>query len=510
MPDIISKVVALVTGADGEGSSDKDILLKQLAKEITQNRYAKFYRVRQNEVDVPLGQFFYSVYKTVYPLQIFLRDNVKESRIRQITLEAFLDKKVMDIIKRLSPEGIAERKKNSGDNLTKLLEDDLAALAIGFDNPRIAAADKCYNLIAAMKQFVFFDFCSMLKKFDPEMKEGDFLSQPKISPVEGEIIMSDITAFVRVIPSFQSDDDWKTVFEILKYCKGGTDVIPPAHWNNMLASLKDIRESKILDLIGRLVTGNPILDIKTASVNETLSAQWMEEKTREVREVIAGIAGSQKQAQINALEKAVFGIIDTRRMTFYTAEKSNVLADKDLVTYAYAPALNHLAAFIQDFITKEVNDLCEILLVRGQWTKNSASKTMSDGFHEVLDMFPEITKLDESLEDEGSNGSRLRGALLRVDRDKTQSRYINAIVNSVNEQALHIINEAVPSLIVVGKHFKMLIDDFEKKPFELMMNWKELSLTSPKVPLNQRMIAIYKKINYFVQLMIMETKSTEE
>ena len=72
-----------------------------------------------------------------------------------------------------------------------------------------------------------------------------------------------------------------------------------------------------------------------------------------------------------------------------------------------------------------------------------------------------------------------------------------------------MINRTVPALIVVGKHFKMLMDDCEKKPFELIMNWKELSLVS-KVPIAQRITAAYKKINYFVQLMILETKAAEE
>jgi hypothetical protein len=72
-----------------------------------------------------------------------------------------------------------------------------------------------------------------------------------------------------------------------------------------------------------------------------------------------------------------------------------------------------------------------------------------------------------------------------------------------------MINDAVQSLIVVGKHLKMLMDDFEKKPSELIINWKELSSVS-KNPLIQRISAVYKKINYFVQLMILETKQPEE
>ena len=508
MPDVIEKVISFISG-EGEPVSDKDALLKQLAKEISQNKYAKFYRVRQGEADAALGQFFYDLYKTVYPLQNFLKETANEAKIRQITLEAFLDKPVMDIIKRLSPDEIAERKRNVGAEISKQLKEDLVALAVGFDNPKIAAADKCYNLIASMKQFVAFKFSSFLEKFDPEMKEGDFLTQPKFTPVDANILIPEILLFLSLLPSSEPDDDWKTVFEILKYCKGGVDVIPIVQWNNVLISLNDLKQSKILELISKLSTGNPILEIKTVVPHEALSANFLEQKTSEVREVISSIVGSQKQVQVDALVKVVFSSLATTRLSFYSSARGRVLIDKDLDGYIYAPALNHLLAFIQEFLSKEFQELCDILLVRGQWTKNTASRLMSDGFHEVLDITEEIIKLDESLSEDGSNGPRLRAALARVDRDKSQIRYINNIISGINEEALNIINRAVPSLIVLGKHFKMLFDDYDKKPFELIMNWKELTLAS-KLPISQRIGAAYKRINYFVQLMIMETRQTEE
>ncbi|MCL2320204.1 MAG: hypothetical protein FWC45_08965, partial [Treponema sp.] len=421
MPDVINKVISFISG-DGEGGSDKDILLKQLARDISQNKYAKFYRVKQKEADPSLGQYFYSLYKAVYPLQLFLKDPAKEAKIRHITLEAFLDKQVLDLIKQLSREGIAERKKNASADLTKQLENDLAALAKGFDSPKVAAADKCYNLIASMRQFVFFNFCSLLNKFDPEMREGDFLSQPKFASVEGEILMPDIAAFLAILPPFEPGDNWKTVFEIVKYCNGGADVISPVQWNSLLIGLKDVKQSRIFDLIGRLTTGNPIWEVKPVVPHETLSGSWLEEKNREIREVITGIAGNQRNAQIKALEKAIFGATETVRLHFFTAEKGKVMSDKGLDSYTYAPALNYLYSFIEDYLSKEIQELCDILLVRGQWTNNFASRQMSDGYHDVIEIAEEINALDDSLDEEGSNGPRLRGALLRVDRDKTQTR----------------------------------------------------------------------------------------
>ena len=509
MPDVIDRVINFISG-DGEPASDKDILLRQLGKEISQNKYAKFFRVKQRELDSSFAQYFYSVYRVIYPLQCFLRDPANEARIKQVTLEAFLDKQMMDMIKRLSPEALAERKKSTGAELANELEEELAALVSGFDSPKIAAADACYDLIASVKQFALFNFCSMLRKFDPEMREGDFLSQPKFTEVDANFLAPELATFLSVMPTFEENNDWKTVFDIFKFCKGGTDIIPLAQWNNLLISLKDLRKARILDLIGKLATGNPIWEVRhSAPPHETLSASWLEQKSREIRWVINEILGNQRSIQINALINAIFGSSEIIRLSFFTPEKERVLVDKGIDGYKYASALNHLLAFIQDFVEKEIQELCDLLLVRGQWTNSSASRQMSEGFHEVMEITREITELDESLDDDGSNGARLRGALLRIDRDRSQNRYINSIINTVNEEALNMINRAVPSLIVVGKHFKMLMDDLQKKPFELIMNWKELALYT-KTPMSQRIAAAYKRINYFVQLMILETKPLEE
>jgi len=508
MPDVINKVMSFIN-RDGEGESEKDILLKQIAKDISQNKYAKFYRVRQQEADISLGQFFYNLYKLVYPMQIFLKDPAKVAKIRQITLEAFLDKKTMDLIKKLSLEAVNENMK-AGSDVIKILEDDLAALNAGFDSPRITAADKCHNLIVSIKQFVFFNFSSVIRKFDPEFKEGDFLTQLKFSPVDVTVLASDLSAFLSVLPSMEREDDWKTAFEILKYCKGGTDVIPLAQWTSILSNLADIKQSKILELIARMATGNPILEVKPVILHEALSTKWLENKTNEIRDMINNINDNQRHNQIIALEQSVFGPLATMRLVYYTPEKGKILLEKGLdSSYIYAQPLNHLLIYVQEYLSKEIQELCDILLVRGQWTNNSAFRTMSEAFHEALDTAGEILNLDESLSEEGSNGPRLKGALLRVDRDKTQNRYINSIINTLNDDALDIINKAVPALIVVGKHFKMLLEDCEKKPFELIMNWKELNSVT-KVPMSQRIGAVYKKLTLFVQLMTMEKAPSEE
>ncbi|MDR0313366.1 MAG: DUF5312 domain-containing protein [Treponema sp.] len=505
MPDdnILNKVISFISG--GEGGDDKQVLLKQVAKDIQQNKFAKFYKIRQEETDVSFAQYLYSVYKITYPARVYLKDPANRARIKQVTLESHLDKGVMEIIKRLTPEKVAERKTNSGPEFTAELERDLEALTTGFDSPKLAEADKCYSLMMVLYRFVSWDYPSILKKFDPEIAE-DFSITPKFTPLRTDTIMADMAAFLSVLPSFDPKDNWRTVLEIFKYCRGGTDLIPFEVWNGLLSNLKELKNSKMIDMMIKLASGNPVWELKASmQPPEQLSADWLVEKTREIREVISGIVYNQKNAQIAALEKAVFGTNETSRLIYYNKERGKIFIQKDLEPYTYAAALNHLLAFIQDFATKEMQELSDLLLVRGQWTKNVSFIAMSEAYHEILEITPEITDLDETLSEDGTNGPRLRGALVRVDRDPSQARYLNSIVNNINEEALNIINRAVPFFIVIGKHLKMLLDDCQKKPYELIMNWKELALVS-KIPIAQRLGDDYKKVNYFIQLMLMESK----
>ena len=510
MPDVIDKVLHFISG-DNEATSDKDILLKQTAKEIAQNKYAKFYRVKQGEVDVVFAQYIFNVYRAIYPLQAFLQDSAKETKIKQVTLEAFLDPAVKEKIKQLSGDLITERKKSAGDDFSKQLEEEIASLAVDFDSPKIAQADECYNLITAMRQFVLYNFATLLREFDPEIQDGDFLTAPKFSEVEAAFLLPNIKEFLSILPLLEENKNWKIVFEILKYCNGGKDLIPLTHWISLIASLKDLQSSGILTMIGKLAAGNPIWEAKSVAIpNEALSASWLEQKTSEVQAVISGIAENQKATQIYALVNAVFGTTEITRLNYYIPAKENILLDKGLTGFTYAQAINHLQAFIQDFVEKEIHELCDIMLVRGQWINAASSRAMSGGFHSVLDTSKAILELDEKMDDNLGIGARIRTALLRVDRDKSQGRYINNITETINDEALEIITGVIPHLIILGKHFKLLMDDCPKKMFEVIMNWKELNALPAKAPLLQRLTDAYKRVNYFVQLMLLEGKPSEQ
>jgi hypothetical protein len=502
MPDdnIISKVFSIL-GKETEPASDKDMLIKQTVRELTQNKYAKFYRIKSEEVDPSFAHYIYTIYKTIYPVQVFIKEVEKLEKLKRSIIEYFMPPQALETGRRLSHEAIDARSKTTAPGvLAKQLDEEYRALAAAFDEDRVAAADKCYRLITVISRFVQFDYVGLLRKFDSAILEGIFTAPVKFAPVRGDMLTEDLGAFYTAISAMDPQADWKTAFSVLRTIKGGTDSIPYNHWAALLANLNDLRLSKIIEYMVRHSAKNPIWDGKPQGPAGELGAAWLEEKREDVEERINAIAEHQRNTQISALLRAIFGEIDTTRLAYYNERTNQMYYGKDLDGFVYAGALNYLAAFLQDFFSKEIQELCDIILIRGQWASNTGSLQMSEGFHGALEAVPLIEALDETLSEKGSNGPRLRGALLRVDRDRTQIRYIASIIDGIDEEALGIIKTAAAHIITVGKHIKALSDDIPKKQGELIINWKELDGYS-KTPLAPRILEAYKKINYFVQLM---------
>ena len=506
----LNKVFSFISGDSGETDSDKQILLKQIVKDLPQNKYAKFFRVKSEEIDPSFALYFYTVYKILYPAQVFLRDHHRAGKLKALVIETFLDKESVETARRLTPEAITARSRETKPvDLASQMQQELNFLNSSFDSSRMASVNQCYNMISAFSRFVLFDYVTLLSKFDTTIVEGSFLVPPKFTPVKAdEDLIRDMSTLISVLPPMDSQIDWKPALGTLKAARGA-DLIAPSQWNNLIANLRDLKLSKMLELIIRYALKNPIWDGKFTVPDERLAETWIGEKRTEIQSVINEISANQRSSQIAALVKSIFGDPEVVRLVHYNDRENTIFEQKNLEGFLYASGLNYLYAFTQDFLQKEVQELCDIILIRGQWSSNNASLEMSESFHAALEIIPRIEDLDTTLSESGSNSMRLKAALLRIDRDKTQARVINNITNSLDEEALELINTATQSLIVLGKHLKALVEDKAKKHPELVINWKELMGFS-KGPMDQQLADAYKRVNYFVQLMALITHPVEE
>jgi len=500
MADVVGKVINFFSGDGNENLSDKEIVLKQRLKQLGENKYSKFFRAKTEECDISLGQFFYSLYKLILPIRIFMKDMTKTARLRQIVLEAFMDPAIIELVKHLNPAVIEQRSKNTPpEELTVQISKDIEELSSKFDSDRIGGVNRCYNLIMTIFQLAHFDYPSVLRKFDPNFTEGPFSTDPRFSPAKAGLLVREIGEFLAVSQAITPENDWKTLLKLLRIC-AGEEMIADNQFAQMLIGLRDVINSKILELIVQYGIKNPVWACRPKIPDERIAEAWLEVRIVKAQESIDRISNAEKNKQISVLLKEVFYGGDLTLLENYTPAKSDFFRNKELAYYTYAEGLNYLAVFLNEYIQKDIRELFDILLIRGQWTNNGDSKELSEEFHQLLGMSEVISKLDATLTDEGSNGSRLKASLVRIDRDPSQRRYIESIIETINEDALDLINKATQHLSVVEKHMKNLTDDMQKKHPDMIINWKELANVS-KNPLFEVMAENHRRINCFVQLM---------
>jgi len=500
MADVVGKVLNFFSGDGNENLSDKEIVLKQRLKQLGENKYSKFFRAKTEECDPSLANFFYSLYKLILPIRIFMKDMAKTTRLRQIVLEAFMDQPIIDLVKKLNPAVIEQRSKNTNpEELTVQISKDIEELSAKFDSDRIAGVNRCYNLIMTIFQLAHFDYPAVLRKFDPNFTEGPFSTDPKFAPAKAGLMVKELGEFLAVSQVITPENDWKTLLKLLRIC-AGEEMIADTQFAQMLIGLRDVINSKILELIVQYGIRNPVWACRPKIPDERIADSWLEVRIVKAQECIDRISNAEKNKQINVLLKDIFYGGDLTHLENYTPVKSDFFRNKELTYYTYAEGLNYLAVFLDEYLQKDIRELFDILLIRGQWTNNTDSKELSEEFHQLLELPDAISKLDESLTDEGSNGSRLKASLVRIDRDPSQARYITSIIENINDDALEIINKATQHFTVIEKHLKNLTDDMQKKHPEMIINWKELGNVS-KDPLFEVMAENHRRINCFVQLM---------
>ncbi|MDR2953376.1 MAG: DUF5312 family protein [Treponema sp.] len=496
--DLMDKVFSFFAGENI--TDEKQSMLKQTAKDLSQNKYAKFFKIKSEEIDASLSSFFFSVYRMIYPLRMFMRDEKKMARLKQLVIEAFMDGAILETINRLDPATLENRAKTAQpQDLVNSIQEDMDRLVSQFDGSRIATADRSYNMVAALKQFVNYNFVGFFKKFDTHFADGSFSIEPKFPVIKAVLVINEIGEFLSVTQPLKPDDDWKGLLNLIRNC-AGQELVPPDQFYAMIKTLREIHASKILELMIQYTLRNPVWAWKPKIPHESIAEDWLAEKRAEVDKYINQINNARKNSQIASLTKLVFEATDLFRLENYTVQVNEIYRKKDLDYLLYAEGLNYLKTFLEDYLDKEIKELCDILLIRGQWTNNAMAREMSEALHRLLDVPPSILALDEAMAENGSDGSRLRAAVLRVDRDRTQARYINTIIGKSNSDALDIINDATQDFITIGKHLKSLVDDVQKKHHDLLINWRELNQVS-KIPIEKWMIDDCKRISYFCNLM---------
>ena len=484
--------------------SDPEVLrkkqLKAIAKELSKGKF-KFIKGSSAEVQPSFAKLFYDFYKATSPAQLIFQNITNPLVYKQWVINHYLTPEAKEAIERLDEANIQNRARTESLKAVKeAVNKDFALVSTLFDINRITSIDHTYNMLMSFIAFCRFDYYFTLKKFDSSIREHDFSMSPHFEAIRGEYLSDDLKDFIATAFVLSPvSAEWNEVFLVLKENK---DVVPiPQNvWNKILAKIRDLKSSDVLDGMIQLITENPDYSSKITIKQEHIAETYLDSIRNTSSNTVKKLEQSQQNSKTDDLLKQIFGTTSISSLKYYTASGGTEFAKKNIEGYTYANPLNYLKAYLINCVKKDMRTFCDLVLVRGKWVNAQLSAAMSDAYHKLLEASDSITAFDSSISESGEYGGKFKNYMLRVDRDSEARNIMQSIMSDLNGKARSIIGTSCQQLITIGKNIKELLEDHEKQRPELVINWKELDHFA-ETPVIEQGKAIYKQIYLFVSLM---------
>ncbi|MDR2193704.1 MAG: DUF5312 family protein [Treponema sp.] len=470
-----------------------------VARDIAQSRYKNLFKIKTEEVEIEMGKFFFTIYKTIGKAQIYLSKAEHSSQLKRCVIESFMDNKLLGIPSRLTARSIEERGKTMRpEELEVQVKKEIDALSNAFDVETVRIIDGCYNTILRLINFIMFDYYSLLTQFDSNIPEHDFNYQPEYRRILGEKISDNLKDFMEVAYAVDMGLDWKYAIKIINVYKN-LELISVDEWNKLLVKLQDVQSASIFLLIVRFVDKSPAWQVKPNIPKEHIIDTWLEEIRLEAYEALEKLLNTRRNAAVTAIATQIFGTMNISKLTNYTEEMTTGFFAKKLEGYTHTIEMRYLKAFMQLIFKNEIYPVCEIFLIKGQWVNHPLSQQMSEAAHSLMTISEKIDAFDKSLGTSNEYGDKIRLYVTKSDREKSYIKYSNNLFRNVNNNAQSIINSAGQSLIIIGKYIKAFLDDKQKKKHDFIINWKEITAAAD-VDISITLQNCYQKIYDIVRL----------
>ncbi len=496
--NLLEKIISLFMGGS-DPEKEKRKMLREIGKELKKKKY-KYYKPKSGEALPAMAKFFYEIYKVIGPAQVMLENAGSSNVLKAIIIDHSLSDKQMEIRDELNEENIRERAQETDTKtLSSELKDKLATFFAGFKGEKVKEINGNYNLFLVFLQIIHFDYYFLLKKFDSGLPERDFNYNPKFDTINGEYVLDDLKDFLEVLVVIDKDAQWDELFDILKGYKN-TEVVNRAAWKKLIRSMSQVQKDGVFDLIVKHLSKDPYYKTVSTPPDEKIVEEYLNKLKTQSEMAIQKILQERQNKKIDKLLHQVFGTTAIARTKNYTDKENLKFSKKMLGGYIYVKPINYIKAFLLDYFKRDIKTLMDLLLIRGKWSTNVNSQQLSDAFHSIMEISDQLLKFDESLGEEGERGQKLKAYMAKSSKDQNAVVSLRKVLKEINDEALGMIQGTAQNLIVIGKSLKLVLDDYEKKPHELILNWKEVEQYSEK-DIKTHITEVYRKIYYFIQLL---------
>ena len=272
-------------------------------------------------------------------------------------------------------------------------------------------------------------------------------------------------------------------------------------WKKVLQRLRYVRDQRIFEMIVQLITENPAYREVTKADEYHILDDFISQTRKGIEETLSSLKERQTAGKVDSLLTQIFGNTNIEPLKNYNETVGSAFERKNLSGFLYTGPLSYLKFFLLNYVKKEVRELADILVVRGEWATQSMSQPMSEAAHQLMDIPAKISALDDELAESGRYGNKLKTLLPRVERDREAHNIFEMTLNDANNDAAQLLLSAKQNMLVFDKNLKMLLEDFVKAPqSEVIINWKDLDRFA-EGKLKQMCIDVYKQLYAFISLL---------
>ncbi len=495
--NIISDLFSSIFSAkDPEAAKKK--LLKSISKELSKCKY-HYYKASSHEVQPSMAKTFYEIYKVISPAQIMFQ-NTNPASLKHVVISASLTEKQREVLDNLSEESIFQQAKTLKlAELKSKVKSDYNVFASEFDSSRIAKIDSLYTNLLIFMHFCTFDFYFTLRKFDSTIKERNFSTMPHFKPINGSYVVEDIKNFISIAWGIPTNAAWDEVFNLLKEIKG-VEPVTYNNWKKILASLSDMREKRVFEMMIQILTEDPDFSETFKTEEYHIVDDYITQIRKQADSAVESVQKRQHEGKVDNLLTQIFGNSNVQQLKYYNEAGSAPLERKGCGSYMWQAPLSYLKQFLLEYTKKEIRELSDIILVRAEWSNNQLCVQMSDSYHHLLEISERLLQFDDEMAEDRAFGLKIKTQLPRVERDKDSKNIISTVLRDVNNSAANLILTASKDYISYAKNLKLALEDFVKPRPELINNWKDLDHFS-EGHLKEMCVDVYKKIYLFIQLM---------
>lgn len=495
--NIFQSLLSSLFGGNDPAAAKKRAL-KNIFKNLQKSKF-KFYKLNSNEVEPALAKFIYEIYKVISPCQQNFQ-TLNPNALKSMVINHSLTQKQKELLEDLSESAIIEAsRKTPLKELSESLKEKLDTFSSEFNSDRITKTDALYTKLVSFSNFIKFDYYFLLKKFDNTLKERTFTKEPRFIPINGTYIVEDLKNFIDVAFVLQFDADWSDIFKLYKIIKGA-DPFPLSAWKRILTRVRNLRDKHVLEMVIQLISENPLYKDEYKAKDLYLVDDYLSDIRKVVETTLEDIKAKQTAGKVEGYLTQIFGTSEIDGLKYYNEAGSAPFERKSIGAFEYYEPLGYLKQFIIEYVKKDVRELSDILLVRGEWANQQLAAPMSDAYHKLCENADKIIALDNSLNETVDLGLKMKTLLPRTERDKDSRNIIQSTLETINNTAGRLILDSVKLFVIYDRNLKMILEDCVKKTPALIINWKDIDHFA-EGQLKDMSIAVYKKIFAFVSLL---------